>query len=121
MITMLRHYATMGMPNYMNARTDVGAFAVTKDPRDTGKFVTPSLRDLKYTAPYMHNGVFATLDEVVEFYDKGGGAGAEVKPLALSAEEKKALVAFLLALSGDPVIAKAPDLPDMQPRTFGKN
>lgn len=121
MISMLRHYATMGMPNYMNARTDVGAFAVTKDPSDTGKFVTPSLRDLKYTAPYMHNGVFATLDEVVEFYDKGGGAGAEVKSLALSAEEKKALVAFLLALSGDPVSAKAPDLPDMQPRAFGKN
>lgn len=121
MITMLRHYATLGMPNYMNVRTDVGAFAVTKDTHDTGKFVTPSLRDLKYTAPYMHNGVFTTLDEVVEFYAKGGGAGAEVKPLALSAEEKKALVAFLLALSGDPVIAKAPDLPEMQPRTFGKN
>lgn len=121
MITMLRHYSTSGMPNYMNARTDVGAYAITKDERDRGKFLTPSLRDLKYTAPYMHNGVFATLDEVVEFYDRGGGPGSELKPLGLTAEERKALVAFLNAMSGDPVVVKAPDLPDLAVREFGKN
>jgi cytochrome c peroxidase len=120
-ITMLRHYATSGMPNYMNARTDVGAYAITKDKRDIGKFQTAQLRDLKYTAPYMHNGMFATLDEVVDFYDKGGGAGSVLKPINLSAAEKKALVAFLLTLSGDKVTVKAPDLPDMQPRVYGKN
>ncbi len=121
MITMLRHYATLGMPNYMNARTDVGFYAVTKNEKDIGKFLTPSLRDLKYTAPYMHNGIFKTLDEVVEFYDRGGGSGGELKPLGLSASEKKALVAFLESMSGEPVTMKAPELPDFQVRQFGKN
>lgn len=120
-ITMLRHYATSGMPNYMNARTDVGSYAITKDKRDIGKFQTAQLRDLKYTAPYMHNGMFATLDQVVDFYDKGGGEGSVLKPLNLTATEKKALVAFLLTLSGDKVTMKAPDQPDMQPRVYGKN
>lgn len=120
-ITMLRHYATSGMPNYMNARTDVGAYAITKKPEDKGKFQTAQLRDLKYTAPYMHNGMFKTLDEVVAFYNQGGGKGSVLKPLNLSAGEQKALVAFLLSLSGDPVIVKDPGQPDMQLRTFGKN
>ena len=121
-ITMLRHYATNGMPNYMNARTDVGSYAITKDKRDMGKFNTAQLRDLKYTAPYMHNGVLATLDDVIDFYNKGGGAGSELRPLNLSAMEKKALKEFLLSLSGDPVIVKDPGQPDMQVWTaYGKN
>jgi cytochrome c peroxidase len=120
-ITMLRHYATSGMPGYMNAASDVGAFAITKDERDRGKFATPSLRDLRYTAPYMHNGVFKTLAEVVDFYDRGAGAGGELKPLGLSAEEKKALLAFLDAMSGDPVDLAAPASPPYKPRVFGKN
>jgi cytochrome c peroxidase len=121
-ITMLRHYATSGMPNYMNARSDVGAYAITKDPQDVGRFQTPSLRELKFSAPYMHNGVFATLDEVVDFYDRGGGGrGTALKPLGLSGDEKKALVALLLSLSGDPVTVQAPKLPEYQPRRFGKN
>jgi cytochrome c peroxidase len=120
-ITMLRHYATSGMPNYMNARSDVGAYAITKDPKDIGKFQTAQLRDLKYTAPYMHNGMFRTLDEVVAFYNQGGGKGSVLKPLNLSADEQKALVAFLLTLSGDPVTVADPGQPAMQVRTFGKN
>jgi cytochrome c peroxidase len=120
-ITMLRHYATSGMPNYMNTHTDVGAYAITKDERDRGKFATPSLRDLKYTAPYMHNGVFATLAEVIDFYDRGGGPGSELKPLGLAAGEKKALLAFLDALSGDPVLVEAPASPPYKARNFGKN
>jgi cytochrome c peroxidase len=120
-ITMLRHYSTSGMPNYMNARTDVGSFAITKDKKDVGKFNTPGLRDLKYTAPYMHNGMFKTLDEVVEFYNRGGGKNGELKPLNLSASEKKALVAFLESLSGDPVVVEAPKMPAYKARQFGKN
>jgi cytochrome c peroxidase len=120
-ITMLRHFATSGMPNYMNARTDVGAYAITKNDADRGKFLTPSLRELKVTAPYMHNGMFKTLAEVIEFYDRGGGPGSELKPLGLSAAEKKALLAFLDTLNGDPVIVEAPKLPDYKPRAFGKN
>ena len=121
-ITMLRHYASNGMPNYMNTRTDVGAYAITKDKRDIGKFRTAQLRDLAYTAPYMHNGTLATLDDVIDFYDKGGGAGSELKALNLSASEKKALKAFLLSLSGDQVEVKDPGQPDMQVwKTYGKN
>ena len=121
MITMLRHYATLGMPNYMSARSDVGLYAITKNEKDNGKFLTPSLRDLKYTAPYMHNGIFKTLDEVVEFYDRGAGSGGELKPLGLSASEKNALVAFLESMSGEFVTMKAPESPDFQVRQFGKN
>lgn len=121
-ITMLRHYATSGMPNYMNARTDVGFYAVTKNAQDIGKFQTAQLRDLKYTAPYMHNGVFATLDEVVDFYALGGGNGSALKPLNLSATEKQALTAFLLTLSGEQLSVKDPGQPEMQIRTnYGKN
>lgn len=120
-ITMLRHYATSGLPNYMSTRTDVGYYAISKKPSDTGKFQTAQLRDLKYTAPYMHNGTFATLDAVVAFYNQGGGKGSELKPLNLSSSEQKSLVAFLLTLSGDQVMVKDPGQPDMQVRVFGKN
>ncbi len=125
-ITMLRHYSTSGMPNYMNARTDVGYYAISKDKRDRGKFLTPSLRELKHTAPYMHNGLFKTLEEVVDFYDNGGGPGSELKPLGLTGAEKKALIAFLESLSGDPVEVPIPPAPDEESglfplRPFGKN
>lgn len=120
-ITMLRHYASLGMPNYMNARRDVGLYAITKDPADEGRFLTPSLRELKYSAPYMHNGIFANLEEVIEFHNRGGGEGSELKPLHLYNEEKAALKAFLLTLSGDPVPIAPPPSPDLEARTFGKN
>ncbi len=120
-ITLLRHYSTLGMPNYMNARTDVGSYAVTKAETDRGMFQTPGLRELKYTAPYMHNGVFKTLAEVIDFYDRGAGAGSGMKPLGLTAAQKKSLAAFLETLSGDPVSVAVPELPAYQPRTFGKN
>lgn len=119
-ITMLRHFSTSGMPNYMNTHADVGSYAITKDPKDKGKFATPSIRDLKYTAPYMHNGMLATLDAVVDFYNKGGGGG-ELKPLNLSDTEKRALVAFLESLSGDQVVVEKPKLPAYKVRVFGKN
>lgn len=120
-ITMLRHYSTSGMPNYMNQFVDVGLQAISKNEADRGKFLTPSLRDLKYTAPYMHNGTLATLAEVVDFYDRGGGPGSEVKPLGLNAQEKKSLVAFLESLSGDPVIVEPVASPPYKVREFGKN
>jgi len=70
----------------------------------------------------MHNGIFYTLDDVVDFYDRGGGdakwpnKSALVKPLGLNAAEKKDLVAFLEALSMDqPLLMDAPDLPPYQP------
>jgi cytochrome c peroxidase len=106
---------------YRSADMDYGLYFITKNAKDIGKFRTPSLREVKYTGPYMHNGVFATLPEVVEFYDQGGGKGTNksplIKPLQLSAQEKKDLVAFIEALSmTEPLIHNDPKMPgDYQP------
>lgn len=103
--------------DYKNANLDMGLFYVTKNPKDIAKFRTPSLRELKYTAPYMHNGVFYTLDEVVDFYDKGGGSGPNksplLTPLGLTGQEKKDLVSFIESLSMDePLKVADPRLPE---------
>ncbi len=86
------------------AFADLGRFVVTGRDSDRGAFKTPTLRDVALSAPYMHDGSIATLEEVVDFYDKGGRASPyldpEIRPLHLSAEEKSALVAFLRALTG---------------------
>ena len=105
----LRHIAyravmtNHGVPNVENWRRDVGFFFVSKRYADVGKFVTPTLRELKYTGPYMHNGLLASLEDVVEFYNQGGGKddplADELQPLGLSAQEQQDLVAFLDSLS----------------------
>jgi cytochrome c peroxidase len=68
-----------------------------------GRFKTPTLRESRRTAPYMHDGSIATLEEVVEYYDRGAnrnpGLDVEIRPLHLSTPEKQALAAFLSALS----------------------
>lgn len=104
---------SLGVPNYMNLRRDVGFFAVSKDKDDIGKFVTPTLREVSRTGPYMHNGIFATLEDVIEFYDKGGGDDPQksllLTPLGLSGSEKRALIAFLESLSGEDVVVVPPE------------
>ncbi len=84
------------------APADVGRFEITRDPADRWAYVTPMLRGVKDTWPYMHDGSLKTLEEVVDFYDRGGGRNPaldpKIKPLGLTAEEKAALVAFLEAL-----------------------
>jgi len=83
---------------------DDGRFAVTHDDRDHGAFKTPSLRNVALTAPYMHDGSLATLEAVVDFYSDGGRRNPyldpRVRPLRLSDQEKRQLVAFLRALNG---------------------
>ncbi len=101
---------------YRTADRDYGYYYVTKDPKDKGKFRVPSLRELKWTAPYMHNGTLATLADVVEFYNRGGGdqpgKSDRIKALGLSDQEKQDLVAFLEALSmTEPLLHSAPELP----------
>ncbi len=99
----------MGINNYMNLRRDPGAAIRTNlmDGSDIGKFMTPTLRELTYTAPYMHNGMMATLEDVVAFYNAGGGddpnMDERIRPLDLNEQEQADLVAFLEALSGDPL------------------
>ncbi|HET9370505.1 MAG TPA: hypothetical protein VFO19_09670 [Vicinamibacterales bacterium] len=83
---------------------DVGRFAVTNRERDRGAFKTPTLREVARTAPYMHDGSMARLDDVIDFYDGGGrqnpGLDPDIKPLGLSTREKRALLAFLRSLTG---------------------
>jgi len=84
---------------------DVGRFAVSHDPRDWGAFKVPTLREIEHTAPYMHDGSLKTLEEVVEFYNRGGipnrNLDPNIRPLHLTDADKLALVAFLKALSGE--------------------
>jgi cytochrome c peroxidase len=86
---------------------DLGRFEVTRQPGDRYAYKTPTLRNVALTAPYMHDGSLATLEEVVEFYDRGGidnpGKDPLLARLGLTVEEKQALVAFLRALTGDNV------------------
>jgi len=83
-------------------RSDLGRFEITRNPDDRWAFVTPMLRGVKDTWPYMHDGSLATLEEVVDFYDQGGGPNEaldpRMKPLGLTGAEKSALVSFLRAL-----------------------
>ena len=83
---------------------DAGRFQVSGNEEDSGAFKTPTLREVARTAPYMHDGSLATLEEVIEFYDRGGNPNpyldAELRPRKLTSEEKQALITFLHALSG---------------------
>jgi cytochrome c peroxidase len=109
---------------YKGSDADLGLAYLTRNPADAGRFRTPSLRELRYTAPYMHNGVFATLRDVVDFFDKGGGEGAnkapQLRPLGLGATEKQDLVAFLESLSMDqPLLLAPPQVPKSMPLADG--
>lgn len=97
---------------------DLGRHGITGQPEDAGRFRTASLRHVAASAPYMHNGLFPTLDGVVNFYDRGGGEvwarnaaeaarplyreaarlSGHIRPLGLTEQEKAALVAFLRTL-----------------------
>ena len=124
-ITFRRFNKVIGVPNFMNLRADPGLYVVTKEERDRGKFRTPTLREVARTAPYMHNGALATLEDVVAFYNKGGGSGPnkspKLKPLGLDAGEQKALVEFMKSLSGEAVSANEPKIPDYELRKLGDN
>ncbi len=84
----------MDMKNF-----DKGRFEVSKLGGDTGAFKTPTLREIARTAPYMHDGSIKTLEEVVEFYDRGGikneWLDEEIYPLKLTKQQKSDLVVFL--------------------------
>ncbi len=86
-------------------RPDLGLFDETKKLVDMGKFKTPTLRDIADTGPYMHDGRFATLRQVIDFYDRGGDPNPfldkEIVKLNLTEQEKRDLEVFLHALSGE--------------------
>jgi cytochrome c peroxidase len=94
----------MGLESWATLEHAPGREAVTKDPADRGKFRTMGLRNIESSAPYMHNGALATLEDVVAFYNRGGGDDPNqsplLSPLGLTDEESRYLVAFLRALTG---------------------
>ncbi len=87
---------------------DSGRYLITGSKIHLFSFKTPTLRNVALTAPYMHNGVFKTLEEVVDFYNNGGGKGIGIAPsnqslpfdkLNLSVKEKKDIIAFMRSLT----------------------
>lgn len=106
----------MGVPNYRLLTNDPGRYLVTKQDRDFGAFKTPTLRNVAARTPYMHNGAFSTLREVIEFYNRGGGMDPRkdplVMPLNLADTEQADLVAFLEGLTGELPEIRAPTLPE---------
>jgi cytochrome c peroxidase len=105
----------LGVPQVGPKPVDIGRADVTKDPAHTGAFKTSMLRNIELTAPYMHDGVFTTLEQVVAFYVGGGLPGPAksplMKPLDLDAQEQKALVAFLRSLTDRSARVDVPRLP----------
>ena len=83
---------------------DLGRIAVTNEEKDRGAFKTPTVRNITATAPYMHDGSQKTLEEVVEWYAKGGHPHPQlsdkIKKLDLTAQDKQDLVDFMRALDG---------------------
>lgn len=95
------HNLGVGMDKPM---PDLGRFDQTKDPKDRGAFKTPTIRNVALSAPYMHDGSQKTLEEVVEWYDKGGHPNPhlsdKIKKLGLTTQEQADLVAYMKALTG---------------------
>jgi len=95
---------------------DRGRYEITYDPTDLWRYKTPSLRNVALTAPYMHNGVLLTLEEVIDYYDRGGtgaeGQDPRISPLHLQPEEKQALLALLRSFTGDNVTILAQEAED---------
>jgi cytochrome c peroxidase len=98
---------------------DLGLAKVTGLSSDNGKFKTPTLRNIEFSFPYMHDGRFATLEQVVEHYNSGGNFSSTVDPLMkklgvglqLTNQQKQDLVAFLKTLSDTDFITN----PDFTP------
>jgi len=119
-------FHNIGQSHLARPSQDLGRFRVTGDTSDVGAFRTPSLRDVTYTAPYLHHGLIFSLREVIDMYDAGmpqiipkkardhplyPKKSPLLKPLGLTETEKDALLAFLEAISRRPRRISAPTLP----------
>lgn len=116
-----QEFTVIGVPADSTGRSvdsDQGRYEVTRQSADRRAFKAPSLRNIARSKPYMHNGAFESLQQVIRFYNKGGGRGLgldvpnqapEVRPLHLTESEEHALVRFLEALSDDPATVEKPE------------
>lgn len=114
------HYTGVRPPD-----DDLGRFLVTGNPADRGRMKTPTLRNVGLREPLFHDGSAATLEEVIEFYDRGGDFDApnkapQIRPLGLTPGQKAALVAFLRNALTDPRVAAA-TAPFQRPTLFGES
>jgi cytochrome c peroxidase len=121
------HNLGIGWNEKTGRYADLGRWLIdpigAKMDANLGAFKTPSVRDAEHTAPFMHDGSLNTLEDVVEHYDKGGtpnpALDVDMKKLGLTAEEKKDVVAFMKALSGE--VKKLDELlPTLPPGPDGK-
>jgi cytochrome c peroxidase len=110
-------FHNLGVAQADPAKPDNGRFVVTKNPKDMDAFKTPTVRDAALRAPYMHNGIEKTLEDVVQFYNRGGSGEGNIDrlmvPLGLSEKEVQALVAFMTraVTSLNPEVANVKPIP----------
>ncbi|HEY6329498.1 MAG TPA: parallel beta-helix domain-containing protein, partial [Blastocatellia bacterium] len=114
-------FKVIGVPDLEGQKPDLGRAEIAGGDGYQRAFKVPTLRNVALTAPYMHNGRFKTLDEVLDFYSHGGGPGMRVptpnvddkiRPYALTAQEKDDLIAFLCSLTDE---SNMPVFPDKVP------
>jgi parallel beta-helix repeat protein len=113
-----RDFKIIGVPDVDPNNPDYGRFDVTKGEGNKYAFKVPTLRNIVLNAPYMHNGKFKALEEVLDFYAKGGGPGAgfnepkvddKIHSYTISPEEKQDLIAFLYSLTDESNLPQFPD------------
>ena len=120
-------FHNIGLTYFSRKYEDLGRFVVTKNTEDVGKFKTPSLRDVVATAPWMHNGMFSDLLGIVNLYNSGMPnlpqteaqkkdpmypvTSKHLKPLDLTMDQRKDIVAFLHSISTTPLRVRSPELP----------
>ena len=115
------HNIGVGADEKTGKLADIGRYEISpigaKSPAEKGAFKTPTIRDIARTGPYMHDGSEKTLEQVVEYYNKGGNRvnnpaiDADMKPLKLTDAEKADLVEFMKALTGETLVVALPTLP----------
>jgi hypothetical protein len=113
-----RDFKIIGVPDLDSGQPDFGRFDVTGGEGNKRAFKVPTLRNVALTAPYMHNGRFKTLEEVIDFYAAGGGPGKgfdtphiddKIRVFPMTAEEKADLAAFLISLTDESNLPQFPD------------
>ena len=111
-------FHNIGVPADGPLKEDLGRYNVTKNDADKGAFKTPTLRNITETGPYMHNGYFPTLFEVVQFYNGGGcesKSSPDIHALNLTGQEVNDLIEFMKALTGELVQVKYDPIPLVYP------
>ena len=116
-----RDFKIIGVPEVDGSQPDYGRFEVTRGEGNKYAFKVPTLRNVVLNAPYMHNGKFKTLEEVLDFYAAGGGPGVgfkepkvddKIHSYEITSEEKQDLIAFMVALTDE---SNLPEFPDKVP------